>query len=77
MKSRSVMKFTGNTSYRTEADASYEPPLMGMTKSHTVIEAKYVGACPAGMQPGDLKTSTGQIVNIKQLAEKAAPKKGQ
>jgi hypothetical protein len=48
---------------------------MGMAQSSTVIEAKYVGACPAGMQPGDLKTPTGAIVNLKQLSERP-PRKG-
>jgi len=47
---------------------------MGMTQSNTIIEAKHVGACPAGMQPGDLKTPSGAIVNIKQLSERGAPK---
>jgi hypothetical protein len=70
MKSSSVMKFTGNTAYRTEANSTYEPPLMGMSQSRTVIEAKHVGGCPAGMQPGDLRMSNGQTVNLKQLSER-------
>ena len=74
MTSKSVMKFNGDTSYRTEAKSTYDPPLMGMTQSNTIIEAKHVGACPAGMQPGDLKTPSGAIVNIKQLSERAPPK---
>jgi len=74
MTSKSVMKFNGDTSYRTEAKSTYDPPLMGMTQSNTIIEAKHVGACPAGMQPGDLKTPSGAIVNIKQLSERGAPK---
>lgn len=75
MTSKSLMKFTGNTAYRTEAKSTYDPPMMGMATSNTVIEAKHVGACPPGMQPGDLRTPTGQTVNLKQLSE-LPPRKG-
>lgn len=41
-----------NSAYRMEADASVTKD--GVTKSaKQVIDARYVGACPAGMKPGD------------------------
>lgn len=72
MKSRSVMTLTGDSSYRTEAKATYDPPFMGMKESATTIEARYVGACRDGLVPGDLVTATGQKINVKQLQEMRA-----
>jgi hypothetical protein len=72
MKSRSVMTLTGDSSYRTEARATYDPPFMGMKESATTVEARYVGACRDGLVPGDLVTATGQKINVKQLQEMRA-----
>ncbi len=67
MKSSSVMTFSGNTSYHMDASATYDPPLMNMTESKTSVDAKWVGACKPGQQPGDVTLETGQTVNIKQM----------
>ena len=48
MKSRSVMTVNGDTSYRTEAHTTFDPPLNGMSKSDNVIEGRYVSACKPG-----------------------------
>ena len=44
--SRSVMTLTGDTGYRTEISATYDPPFMGMKDSQTVLDGKYVGPVP-------------------------------
>ena len=67
MKSHSVMTLTGNTHYRTEAHATFDPPLAGQTVSDTVIEGRYVGACKPGQQPGDMTLPTGQTLNIRNM----------
>jgi hypothetical protein len=67
MKSKSVMTMNGDTSYRTEAEATFDPPLGGQAASKSVIEGKYVGACKPGQQPGDLTTPTGQTINIRNV----------
>ena len=67
MKSKSVMTMTGDTSYRTEAEATFDPPFGGQAVSKSVIEGKYVGACKPGQQPGDLTTPTGQTINIRNV----------
>ena len=67
MKSKSVMTMNGDTSYRTEASATFDPPLGGQSQSTTVIEGRHVGACKPGQQPGDLTTPTGQTINIRQM----------
>jgi len=67
MKSRSVMTMTGDSAYHTEAHASFDPPMNGMTQSDTVIEGRHVGACKSGQQPGDLTMPNGQTMNIRNV----------
>jgi hypothetical protein len=67
MQSRSVMTLAGNTAYRTEAHATFDPPMNGMKESSTVIDGKHVGACKPGQQPGDMTLPTGQTINIRQM----------
>lgn len=67
MESRAVMTLTGNSAYRTEAHATFDPPMMGTRESTTVIEGRHVGACKPGQRPGDMILPGGQTVNIRQL----------
>jgi len=67
MKSKSVMTMNSDTSYRTEAEATFDPPLGGQATSKSVIEARHIGACKPGQQPGDLNTPTGQTINIRNV----------
>lgn len=67
MKSRSVMTLKGDTSYRTEAHATFDPPFSGQTVNDTIIEGRHLGACKPGQQPGDLTMPTGQTINIRNV----------
>ena len=67
MRSKSVMTLTGDTAYRTEAHASFNPPMGGMSQSDTVIEGRHVGACKPGQQPGDMMMPNGQTMNIRNI----------
>jgi len=67
MKSKSVMTLKGDTSYRTEAHATFDPPFAGQSQTDTVIEGRHLGACKPGQQPGDLTTPTGQTINIRNV----------
>jgi hypothetical protein len=68
VKSHGVMTMIGDTAYRTETSATFDPPIAkDMRESKTVIEGKYVGACRDGLQPGDMVTDTGQKLNINQM----------
>jgi len=67
MVTNSVMTFTGNTSYRTEARATFDPPLKNTPReSLTIIEGRHVGDCKPGQQPGDMTLPNGQNMNIRQ-----------
>jgi Protein of unknown function (DUF3617) len=65
--SHSVMRFTGDTHYHTEAHATYEPALSGQTSASTLADGRYARACPAGMKPGDMRLPDGRIVNFHSL----------
>lgn len=64
MKSQSVTTFSGDSSYKIDVDATYDPPFMGRAASKTHIDAKWTGACPADMQPGDVMLPGGQKINM-------------
>jgi hypothetical protein len=44
-----------------EGHTTYTPPMGGKTETIMISDAKYLGSCPAGMQPGDRKTADGTI----------------
>jgi uncharacterized protein DUF3617 len=67
MRSRSVMTLTGNTAYRTEAHATFDPPLNGQAESTTLIEGRHVGACKPGQRPGDVTLPNGTTINMRQM----------
>jgi len=63
--SRSVMTLTGDTAYRTEVTAVYDPPLNGTRESRITLEGRYVGPCRDGLVPGDFIGPNGQKFNLK------------
>jgi hypothetical protein len=70
MTSHSVMTFSGNTAYHTEGSATYDPPMLNMSEVKSSIDAKWVGECNAGQQPGDITLESGQTINIKSMIGK-------
>jgi hypothetical protein len=58
---KSVISHSGDNYYRSETQATYTPPLYGMSSDSRVQEQTYVGACPAGMSPGDRMLANGEI----------------
>jgi Protein of unknown function (DUF3617) len=70
MKTQSVMVFSGNAAYHTDATATYDPPFMNMTEAKSTIDGKWAGPCKAGQVPGDIVTETGQTINMKAMMKK-------
>lgn len=68
MKSSSVTTFTGDTAYHTEVKATYDPPMAGKAGGTTVIDAKWTGPCPSGMQAGDVILPDGRKINMRTMA---------
>ena len=71
VKSHSVMTMIGDSAYRTESTATFDPPFnKDLRETKTVVEGKYTGACRDGLQPGDMVTATGQRINLKELQQR-------
>lgn len=53
----SKMRLTGDmqSAYRMEISGHRDPPQGAFTDTHTVVEAKWLGPCPADMKPGDMR----------------------
>lgn len=62
--SRAVYTFTGDTGYTAKVDSKYAPPMMGISSDTSTISAKWAGACPAGMVPGDMVLANGMKMHI-------------
>ena len=68
IQAKSVTTLSGDTAYRTEAHAVFDPPLKGTPRdSVTIVDGKHVGACKEGQQPGDMTLPNGQVMNIRQF----------
>jgi hypothetical protein len=59
----SVGKFTGDfdSSYTGEVVTTFTPPMFGNGRNTISISAKWLGACPADMKPGDIVTEHGKV----------------
>jgi len=64
-----VITANGNTSFHMQIHTHFDPPLYGPADVDTTQDAKWLGACPADMRPGDMMTATGVKVNIKDIAK--------
>ncbi|HEV2219059.1 MAG TPA: DUF3617 family protein [Casimicrobiaceae bacterium] len=67
MHSKLVMVMNGDTGYRTEIHATYDPPFMGVAQVDTVVTARRLGPCKPGQRPGDMTTANGHTVNIRDV----------
>jgi len=59
--SKGTVTFQGNTSTHGETHATYTPAFYGNTDETMIQDQKYLGSCPAGMQPGDRMSADGTI----------------
>ncbi len=69
----SVISGQFGSSYQVDVNTKFDPPMRGMAESHTVIKARWLGPCAAGMRPGDVVMPNGMKMNILD-AEKAQKK---
>lgn len=52
------------SAFRSESRATYQPPLMGRSRSDTVVEARWTGPCLPGQRPGDMVLPNGMKMNL-------------
>jgi hypothetical protein len=69
--SNSVFKGDFTSSYEGDINSTYTPPLMGKPTGHMKINGRWLGACEAGQQPGDMIMPNGTKMNIGQLGSMA------
>ncbi len=64
-----VIETKGTTTYQAdtvahaESRTTYTPAMYGRTETITIADSKYLGSCPAGMQPGDRINADGTIAH--------------
>ncbi len=61
--SKGLSVYQGNSSIHSESAATYTPPLYGKSDETMIQDQQYVGACPAGMKPGDRLLADGRVVH--------------
>jgi Protein of unknown function (DUF3617) len=54
----------GDSSFRTESHSTYTPPLYGVGETTMIMDQKYLGSCPAGVQPGDRTSADGKVIHL-------------
>jgi hypothetical protein len=59
--SKGTYTYEGPTSTRSESHATYTPPFNGKSEETLIQDQRYVGPCPAGMNPGDRIMADGHI----------------
>jgi hypothetical protein len=63
MHSKGTRTFNGYISVHTEKTTTFAPPMDGIAETTLIMDEKYVGACPAGMQPGESMDADGKIIH--------------
>ncbi|MGO9097343.1 MAG: DUF3617 domain-containing protein [Bryobacteraceae bacterium] len=64
VESKGTTIFQGDTSTHSESRATYNPPMAGISETTMIMDQKYVGACPAGAQPGDRTDANGRVTHL-------------
>jgi hypothetical protein len=63
--SKGTTTFQGDTAAHSETHATYTPAMGGVSETTMIMDAKYVGSCPAGAQPGDITYPDGRVTHWK------------
>jgi len=64
--------FSGNfgSDYRGEIHTTYNPPMTGMKESRQQVEARWLGPCKPGQNPGDVIMPGAGTFNLPDLIQK-------
>jgi hypothetical protein len=66
--SHSVISWSGDAAYHIDSTGHWDPPMMGKADTTSSQDAKWTGACPADMKPGDMVMPGGMKMNLPALA---------
>jgi hypothetical protein len=62
LKTKAVVTLNGDSAH-SETHTTYTPAMYGMSETSMVMDQKYLGACPAGVQPGDRIGPDGKVIH--------------
>ena len=62
--SKGTTTFNSDTAAHSESHATYTPAMRGVSETTMIMDSKYVGSCPAGVQPGDMTDANGKVVHL-------------
>jgi hypothetical protein len=65
IKTKGTTTFQGDTATHSETHATYTPALYGVSDTRIIMDQKYLGACPAGTQPGDIIQADGTVTHTR------------
>jgi|SRR5579863_1779669 hypothetical protein len=63
VRSKGTVTGAGENAAHSETTATYTPPMGGMSGMTMIMDQKFMGACPAGVVPGDMITADGRKTN--------------
>jgi hypothetical protein len=64
IESTSTVIFTGDAATHSETHATYTPAMRGVSGMTLIQDQKYLGSCPAGVQPGDMTSPDGTVIHL-------------
>ena len=62
--SKGTTTFNSDTAAHSESRATYTPAMRGVSETTMIMDSKYLGSCPAGVEPGDMTDSSGHVVHL-------------
>jgi len=62
LDTKAVVTFNGDSAH-SETHTTYTPAMYGTSETTMVMDQKYMGACPAGVEPGDRVGADGKIIH--------------
>jgi len=64
IESTSTVIFKGDAETHSETHATYTPAMGGVNGMTLIQDQKYLGSCPAGVQPGDMTSPDGTVIHL-------------
>ena len=64
IETKGVTTFQSDTAFHSETHATYNPAAYGVSEFTITMDQKYVGSCPAGVQPGERVNSDGTVIHL-------------
>jgi hypothetical protein len=64
LHTKGTVTLTGDTASHGETHTTYNPAFYGSTESTMIMDQKYLGPCPANLQPGDMVSQDGRVTHL-------------